>query len=64
MKSNIPTNVLYQFVTKEKVDYIEIYIRDEHGRSIDFNGDVLGLIFHCVKELAIVICLDIVLDLD
>ena len=56
--------MLYQFVTKEKVDCIEFYIREEHGWSIDFNGDVLGLIFHWVKELAIVICLDIVLDLD
>ena len=53
MKSNIPTNVLYHFVTKEKIDYIEFFIREEDGRSIDFNGDVLVMYFlHYIWLLA------------
>ena len=36
-----PTNILYQNVTKDKIEYIELHIKDEHGSPIDFNGDVL-----------------------
>ena len=36
----IPTNILYQNVTKYRIDYIDFHIKDEHGRPIDFNGDV------------------------
>ena len=38
----ITTNILYQNVTKDRIEYIEFHIKDEHGRPIDFNGDVLG----------------------
>ena len=43
---NIPTNVLYQNVTKHRIEYIEFHIKDEHGRPIDFNGDVLSFTLH------------------
>ena len=43
---NIPTNVLYQNVTKDRIEYIEFHIKDEHGRPIDFNGDVLSFTLH------------------
>ena len=36
----IPTIILYQNVTKDRIEYIEFHIKDEHGRPIDFNGDV------------------------
>ena len=38
----IPTNILYQNVTKDRIEYIELHINDENGRPIDFNGDVLS----------------------
>ena len=36
----IPTNILYQNVTKDRIEYIELHIKDEHGGPINFNGDV------------------------
>ena len=45
---NIPTNVLYQNVTKDSIEYIEFHIEDELGRPIDFNGDVLSFTLHLV----------------
>ena len=44
----IPTNILYQNVTKNIIEYIEFHIKDEHGRPIDFNGDVLSFTLHLV----------------
>ena len=44
----IPTYVLYQNVTKDRIEYIEFHIKDEHGRPIDFNGDVLNFTLHLV----------------
>ena len=44
----IPTNILYQNVTKDKKEYIEFHFKDEHGRPIDFNGDVLNFTLHLV----------------
>ena len=44
----IPTNVLYQYVTKDRIEYIEFQIKDEHGRPIDFNGDVLSFTLHLI----------------
>ena len=38
----IQTIILYQNVTKDGIEYIEFHIKDEHGRPIDFNGDVLS----------------------
>ena len=38
----IPTNILYQNVKRDRIEYIEFHIKDEHGRAIDFNGDVLS----------------------
>ena len=31
---------------KDRIEYIEFHIKDEHGRPIDFNGDVLSLTLH------------------
>ena len=42
----IPTKILYQNVTKYRIEYIEFHIKDEHGRPIDFNGDVLSFTLH------------------
>ena len=44
----MPTNILYQNVTKDRIEYIEFHIKDEHGRPIDFNGDVLSSTLHLV----------------
>ena len=44
----IPTNILYQNVTKERIEYIEFHVKDEYGRPIDFNGDVLSFTLHLV----------------
>ena len=38
----IQTNILYQNVTRDRLEYFEFHIKDEHGRSIDFNGDLLS----------------------
>ena len=40
--SIIPTNILYQNVTKDRIEYIEYHIKDEYGRPIEFNVDVLS----------------------
>ena len=42
----IPTNILYQNVNKDRIEYIEFHIKDEHGRPIHFNGDVLSFTLH------------------
>ena len=42
----IPTIILYQNVTKNRIEYIELHIKDEHGKPIDFNGDVLSFTLH------------------
>ena len=44
----IPINIFYQNVTKDRLEYIEFHIKDEHGRPIDFNGDVLNFTLHLV----------------
>ena len=44
----IPTNILYQNVSKDRIEYIEFHIKDEHGRAIDINGDVLCFTLHLV----------------
>ena len=44
----IPTNILYKNVTKDRIEYIEFHIKDEHGRPIDFYGDVLSFTLHLV----------------
>ena len=44
----IPTNILYQNVTKDIIEYIEFHIKDELGRPMDFNGDVLSFTLHLV----------------
>ena len=44
----IPTNILYQNVTEDRIEYIEFHIKDEFGRAIDFNGDVLSFTLHLV----------------
>ena len=45
----IPTNILYQNVTKDRIEYIEFHFKDEHGRPIDFNGDVLSFTLHLFR---------------
>ena len=44
----IPTNILHQNVTKDRIEYIEFHIKVEHRRPIDFNGDVLSFTLHLV----------------
>ena len=44
----IPANILYQNVTKDRIEYIEFHIKDEHGRLIDFICDVLSFTLHLV----------------
>ena len=44
----IPTNSLYQNVTKERIDYVDFLIRDELGRSIELNDDGLSFTLHFV----------------
>ena len=44
----IPNNVLYQNVTKDRIEYIEFHIKDEYGRPINFNGDLLSFTLHLV----------------
>ena len=44
----IPTNILYQNVTKDRIEYIEFHIKDEHGRPIEFNGDAISFTLHLV----------------
>ena len=44
----IPTNIFYENVTKDRKEYIEFHIKDEHGRPIDFNGDLLSFTLHLV----------------
>ena len=44
----IKTNFLYQNVTKDRIEYIEFHIKDEHGRPIHFNGDLLSFTLHLV----------------
>ena len=44
----IPTNILYQNLTMDRIEYIEFRFKDEHGRLIDFNGDVLGFTLHLI----------------
>ena len=48
MKVITPTKVLYRNVTKDGIEYIEFSARDEHGKPIDFNGDVLSFTLHIV----------------
>ena len=42
----IPTNILYQNITKDRIEYIEFHIKDEHGRPIDFIGNLLSFTLH------------------
>ena len=44
----IPTNILYQNVTNDRIEYIEFHIKDEHGSPIDLNGDVFSFPLHLV----------------
>ena len=44
----LPTNISSQNITKDRIEYIEFHIKDDHGRPVDFNGDVLSFILHLV----------------
>ena len=46
LKNVIPTNIFYQNVTNDRIEYIEFHIKDKHGRPIDFNVDVLSFTLH------------------
>ena len=46
LKIFLRTNILYQNVTKDRIEYIEFHVKDDHGRPIDFNGDVLSFTLH------------------
>ena len=41
----IPTNILYQNVTKDRIEYIEFHIKNERGRPIDFKGESYVLLY-------------------
>ena len=43
-----PTNILYQNVTKDRIQNIELHINAEHGTPFDFNGDVLSFTLHLI----------------
>ena len=45
-----PTNILYQSVTKDRMEYIEFHIKDKRGRPIDFNGDVLSFTLQLIRQ--------------
>ena len=42
----ITTNILYRNITKDRIEYIEFHIKDEYGRPMNFNGDVLSFTLH------------------
>ena len=42
----LPTYILYQNITKDRIEYIEFHIKDEYGSPTDFNGDVLSFTLH------------------
>ena len=44
MINNISKKVLYQLVTKQRIEIFDFSTEDEYGRSFDLNGDVLGSI--------------------
>ena len=44
----IPTNILYQIITKDRIEYIEFHTKDEYGRHLDFSGDVLNFTLHLI----------------
>ena len=68
----ITSNILYQNLTKDRTEYFEFHIEDEHGRPIDLNGDVLSLTLYLnqnrvkniVKDIDIDINIVILIDLD
>ena len=39
---------MYQNVTKDRIEYKEFHIKDEHGIPIDFNDNVLSFTLHLV----------------
>ena len=49
LKNIILTSILYQNITKDRIENIEFHIKDEYGRPIDFNGDVSNFTLHLVK---------------
>ena len=44
----IPTNILYQNVTKDRLEYIEFRIKDEHRRPINCSAVVLSSTLHLI----------------
>ena len=44
----IPTNILYQNVKKDRIEYFYFHIKDEQGGPFDFNGDVLSFTLHLI----------------
>ena len=42
----IPTKILYRNITEDRIEYKEFHIKDEYGRPIVFNGDVLSFTLH------------------
>ena len=57
--NTITTNILYENVTKGRIEYIGFHITDEHGRPIEFNGDLLSFTLHLIWKRLIVILIDI-----
>ena len=42
----IPDNVLYQIVTKDRIENIEVGVKDDYCKSPNFIGDILGFTLH------------------
>ena len=45
----IPTNVLQQNVTKDRIEYIDFSDEDEHGWPIDLNGNKLSFTLQLIQ---------------
>ena len=46
--NTIPTNILYQIVTKDRIEYFDFNSKDDHGRPIDLKSDVLSCTLHLI----------------
>ena len=44
----ISAKIFYRNSTKDRIEYFEFHIKEEHGRPIHFNGDVLNFSLHLI----------------
>ena len=45
-----PPHPLYVHIYKEKLDFIEFWLEDDHGNIIDNNGEIVSMILHIKKN--------------